>query len=124
MLLYIGIVIAGGIGALMRFLVGRAVTHYGWTALPFGTLAVNVTGSFLMGYVSWMLVHKWSASPQTQWLVMTGFLGGFTTFSAFSLETVAMMEQGAELRALLYVLSQVLLCVSLCWVGIFLARHS
>ncbi|GHA08276.1 putative fluoride ion transporter CrcB [Arenicella chitinivorans] len=124
MLLYIGIIVAGGLGALLRFLVGRVLLHSGWAALPLSTLAVNAVGSFLMGYLSWLLVHKWSASPHIQWLVMTGFLGGFTTFSAFSLETVVMMEQGAELRALFYVLSQVLLCVSLCWVGIFLARHS
>lgn len=123
-MLYVGIIAAGGLGALMRFLVGRAVLHYGWNAFPFATMAVNVTGSFLMGYLSWMLVHKWSVSQQTQWLVMTGFLGGFTTFSAFSLEAVTMIEQGAEMRALFYVVSQVLLCVSLCWLGILLARHS
>jgi CrcB protein len=123
-MLYLGIIIAGGLGALMRFLVGRGILQAGWAGYPYATLTVNAVGSFLMGYLSWMLVHKWSVSSQTQWLVLTGFLGGFTTFSAFSLETVLMIEQGAEMRALLYVLSQVLLCVSLCWLGLLLARYS
>jgi len=78
----------------------------------------------LMGYLSWMLVHRWQLSREIQTVVLTGFLGGFTTFSAFSLETVNLLEQDASLRALSYVLISVVLCVAMCFLGLFIARQT
>ena len=97
--------------------------NLGWAALPFGTLIANVLGCFLMGFLSWMLVHKWQLSPQVQPIVLTGFLGGFTTFSAFSLETVNLLHQGASLKALLYVSLSVILCLVMCFAGMVLAKQ-
>ena len=123
-MLYALIVLAGGLGALMRYLVGRGAVNLGWAALPFGTLIANLLGCFLMGYLSWMLVHRWELPREIQPVVLTGFLGGFTTFSAFSLETVSMIEQGAGVRAFSYVLMTVVLCITMCFLGLFLARQT
>jgi len=70
---YIGLVLAGGFGALLRYLIGRLTINLGWAALPFGTLIANLLGCFLIGYFSSVLVHKWSASQDVQTIVMTGF---------------------------------------------------
>jgi len=115
---------AGGAGALLRYLLGRAAVNLQWTALPFGTLLANLIGSFLIGYLSWVLVHKWALSKETQVVILTGFLGGFTTFSAFSLEVVSLFEQGAGVRAFVYIVISVLLCVTMCGLGLFIARQS
>jgi len=95
-----------------------------WTALPFGTLIANLIGCFLIGYLSWVLVHRWQASEQFQVVVITGFLGGFTTFSAFSLEAITMFEQGSNTRALIYIMVKVALCILMCLLGLMLAKQS
>jgi len=77
-----------------------------------------------MGYLSWALVHKFDVSKEAQTVVLTGFLGGFTTFSAFSLEVITLLEQGADGRAVLYVLTSVILCVAMCFLGLMLARQT
>lgn len=121
---YIGLVLAGGFGALLRYLIGRLTINLGWAALPFGTLIANLLGCFLIGYFSSVLVHKWSASQDVQTIVMTGFLGGFTTFSAFSLETINMLEQGASGKAIVYIFLQLTLCLGMCFLGLVLARQT
>jgi len=121
---YFAIVLAGGTGALLRYLVGRATVNFGWSALPFGTLIANLLGCFLIGYLSWAMLHRWQVSQETQVVVLTGFLGGFTTFSAFSLETIAMFESGASLKAISYVTLKVVLCILMCLFGLLLARQT
>lgn len=120
---YLSIGLAGGTGALLRYLVGRATVNLGWAALPFGTLIANVLGCFLMGFLSWLLLHKWQMSQQVQTILLTGLLGGFTTFSAFSLETMTLIQQGSSIKALIYVGLSVLLCLLMCFAGLFLAKH-
>lgn len=120
---YIAIVIAGGTGALLRYLLGRATVNLGWAALPFGTLIANLLGCFLMGYLSWVLVYKWQMSKEIQVVVLTGFLGGFTTFSAFSLEVINMAQQGSSIKAIAYVGIQVTLCLIMCLAGLLLAKQ-
>jgi len=121
---YFGLILAGGLGALLRYLLGRSTAHLGWVTFPFGTLIANLLGCFLMGYLSWLLVHKWHASQQSQVIVLTGFLGGFTTFSAFSLETINLLQNGAALKSIAYVLLSVVLCISMCLLGLFLAKQT
>lgn len=123
-MLYFGIVVAGGLGALLRYALGRMAVNLQWTALPFGTLFANLIGCFLIGYLSWVLVHRFQVSEQLQIIVITGFLGGFTTFSAFSLETISMFESGAHLRAITYVSVKVVLCILMCLLGLVLAKQS
>lgn len=120
---YIAIILAGGTGALLRHLLGRATVNLGWAALPFGTLIANLVGCFLIGYLSWMLVYKWHMSKEIQIVVLTGFLGGFTTFSAFSLEVIGMAEEGSPIKAIAYIGIQVTLSLMMCFAGLLLARQ-
>ena len=120
---YLAIVIAGGTGALLRYLLGRTTVNLGWAALPFGTLIANLLGCFLIGYLSWMLVHKWQLSEEIQVVVLTGFLGGYTTFSAFSLEVINMAQQGSSVKAVAYVGVHVTLCLMMCFAGLLLAKQ-
>ncbi|MFT6006335.1 MAG: CrcB protein [Pseudoalteromonas tetraodonis] len=123
-MLYFLIGVAGGCGAILRYLIGRATMNLAWAALPFGTLIANLLGCFLIGYLSWSLVHKWQLSQDLQVVVLTGFLGGFTTFSAFSLETVRMFENGPAWQAISYVALKVTLCIVMCFVGLLLAKQT
>ena len=123
-MLYLWIILAGGFGVLLRYLLARLAFNLQWTALPYGTLLANLIGCFLIGYLSWVLVHRWQASEQIQVIVLTGFLGGFTTFSAFSLEAIVMFEQGSNIRALAYVVTKVTLCILMVLLGLVLARQS
>ena len=121
---YVWLIIAGGFGVLMRYMLTRLAINLQWTALPFGTLLANLIGCFLIGYLSWALVHRWQVSEQIQVVVLSGFLGGFTTFSAFSLEAIVMFEHGASLRALAYITVKVTLCILMVLFGLLLARHT
>lgn len=121
---YIALILAGGCGALLRYLITRMTINLECAALPFGTLIANMLGCFLIGYLSLTLVHRWPASQETQTIVITGFLGGFTTFSAFSLETISLFQQSDGIKALLYVFLQLFLCLSMCLLGLMLARQS
>jgi CrcB protein len=105
----------GALGATLRYLVGLTVPF------PFGTLTVNIVGSFAMGLCLILLVDK--GLDRWQPLVMTGLLGGFTTFSAFSLDTVRLWEGGQGVFAVGYVLASVLLSLAAIIVAILIARN-
>ena len=81
------------------------------TGFPFGTLTVNIIGSVLMGMVAAHAMHQGTVSEATRVFVMTGLLGGFTTFSAFSLDVVSLFERGETLAAGGYIIASVLLSV-------------
>jgi CrcB protein len=115
------VALGGAIGASCRYLAGVAMFRLtGPTDFPIAILMVNVVGSFLMGVFVVAAAHKGLThlSP----LVMTGILGGFTTFSAFSLETVTLMERGQIASAGLYVLLSVVLSVGGLMLGLMVAR--
>lgn len=112
---WIYVALGGAIGACLRFAVGQVVTF------PFGTLAVNVIGSFVMGVAFVVLLAHPRAAIHGP-LVMTGALGAFTTFSAFSLDALKLYESGRALAAGGYVLGTVLLSVGALICGVALAR--
>lgn len=105
----LSVALGGAIGAVLRYVVGLAV------AFPLGTLTVNVIGSLVIGIV-WAVVN---AKGLHAWLpfIMTGLLGGFTTFSAFSLDTLRLVEAGRLAAAGGYVMASVLLSLAACVVG-------
>lgn len=114
------IALGGAAGSVARHLLG---TYVGTrtTGLPWGTLLVNVTGSLLLGFLVRYLAGR-THSPALVAALTVGFCGGYTTFSAFSVETVLLIERGAWARALLYALASVALCVGGAAVGVALAR--
>ena len=115
------VALGGAVGASLRYLMGLAVLRLtGPSEFPVAILGANVLGSFLMGIVVVLAAQKGLA--QLGPLVMTGLLGGFTTFSAFSLETVTLMERGAFGAAGLYVGLSVALSVGGLMLGLALAR--
>ncbi|WGH79124.1 fluoride efflux transporter CrcB [Jannaschia ovalis] len=111
------VALGGALGAALRFLLGTALLRPGF---PIGILSVNVIGSFLMGLLVVWLHQRGLAGWQP--FLMTGVLGGFTTFSAFSLETMTLIERGAAAQALAYVALSVGLAVGALALGVWLAR--
>lgn len=114
-------VMAGGaIGSGLRWSVGVAVLRVTGPGFPLAIMTVNVVGSFLMGVFVVMAAQK--SLTHLSPFVMTGLLGGFTTFSAFSLETVTLIERGQMAQAALYVALSVGLSVGALFVGVLVAR--
>lgn len=117
--------IAGGgaLGSLLRFWVSSGVYALAGRDFPYGTLAVNVLGSFIIGISYVLLVERLAAAAEWRALIMVGLLGGFTTFSSFSLETLQLIEGGEVAKAALNVLASVILCVAMAWLGMMAGRQ-
>jgi CrcB protein len=118
------LVAAGGaIGASFRHLFGMVALRLFGTGFPFGTLGVNIIGSFLMGaLIAWLAFRAEGAGQGLRLFVATGVLGGFTTFSAFSLETVLLWERGEAGLAALYIVVSVVLAIAGLTGGLALVR--
>ncbi len=119
----IAIALGGGCGAVMRFLVSTGVYQWLGRDFPYGTLAVNVLGSFLIGLLTEALVlQRISISLEYKAAILVGFLGAFTTFSTFSLETLFLLEQGNISKAILNIFINVTVCVFAVWLGLLIGR--
>lgn len=112
----------GAVGAGARHLVNIGMGRLLGTSFPFATLTVNVVGSFLMGVLVQLLILRYGGSPAMRTLVGTGFLGGFTTFSAFSLDVYLLIERRETVLALVYVAGSVIAGVGALLAGMALAR--
>ena len=113
----------GAIGALLRYWTSIAVHGRLGMAFPYGTLAVNVLGSLLMGFLYIWLIDRMAAGPALRAFLLVGVLGAFTTFSIFSMETLNLLEAGHPGKALANVLVSVLVCVTAAALGVFAARQ-
>lgn len=119
---YLLIFIGGGLGCMTRFFVYQSSTTLS-QQFPTSTLIINITGSFLIGLVFYVILEKFDRYlPFMRAALMMGFLGGYTTFSAFSLETLTLLQQGDFLKATSYMLLSVIGCVFATWCGLMLAR--
>ena len=114
--------LGGGLGAVARYLVATTINEKVSTHFPYGTLVVNVVGSFLMGFLAMWLVEKLGLNPLLRLAIFVGFLGAFTTFSTFSMETLNLFEEGLAVRALLNMLLNVTFSVLAVWLGVLLGR--
>jgi CrcB protein len=112
----------GAVGAMGRFVLGRFMLQTMGPGYPWGTLAANVLGALLMGMVAELFALKLSASHNVQAALMAGVLGGFTTFSAFSLETALMIERNEWLGAASYAAMSVVFCVGALFLGMAIIR--
>ena len=117
------VVMAGGaFGALARFLLSTKVTEKFGSVFPYGTLSVNVIGSFLMGLLAILLYERIALDPLLKLGVFVGFLGAFTTFSTFSMDTLNLFEQGHHVRAILNMLCSVAFSVIAVWLGVVIGK--
>ena len=117
----IQVAIGGAIGAVGRYLTGVAAVRVMGHGYPWGTLTVNIVGSFLMGVLIVVLMTK-DGGMRVAPLLMTGMLGGFTTFSAFSLDALTLFERGQVGQAALYVIASVVLSLLAIFLGVMIAR--
>jgi CrcB protein len=118
----VAIAVGGAVGALGRHFVNVAMGSLLGTGFPWGTVTVNIVGSFLMGVLIHMLAVSWNVSPEMRALLTVGALGAFTTFSTFSLDVVTMYERDALLLVGVYVVVSVVASIGALLVGLRLAR--
>lgn len=122
-MLPIGLVfVGGGLGAVLRYGMSIGVTRLAGTGFPFATLSINVIGSFLMGLVVAWFAFRGEGGQEWRLFLTTGVLGGYTTFSAFSLETMLLYERGDTMLAALYVVLSVVVSVLALAAGLAVVR--
>lgn len=116
------VLFGGGVGALARYLVGTAIAARVGGRFPLGTMVINVSGSFLIGVLMTLLTQR---LPHPNWrlLLVTGFLGGYTTFSSFEYETLQAVQGGAQWIGLLNVAGSVVLGYIAVWFGMAITRQ-
>ncbi|SDO59928.1 CrcB protein [Lutimaribacter pacificus] len=114
------VALGGALGASARYLTGVATMRLIGPGFPWGTLAVNIVGSFLMGVLVVVLAHK--DATRLAPLLMTGVLGGFTTFSAFSLDTITLIERGQTMQAGFYIAASVILSLGAIVLAMLMTR--
>ena len=114
---WLALALGGALGAVSRFWLSHHVYQLLGKQFAWGTLAVNVLGSFIMGFMAVWLVDKLAASTEWRLFVMTGFLGALTTFSTFSFETLQYLQTGEPGKALANVLISVVVCLLAVWLG-------
>lgn len=115
---YIAVSVGGAIGALLRFIITQGIKN---SAIPYSTMVVNVVGSFFIGMMmAYVLGHE--VPPWVKVGIVTGGLGGLTTFSTFSYETVQLLQQGDYGSAAMYVGIQLVLGITLCGLGFWLGK--
>ncbi len=119
MKLILAVAAGGAIGAVGRHYVGVYALKWLGAAFPYGTLTVNVVGSFLMGILIALIGIKWNIGNELRAFLTVGLLGGFTTFSAFSLDFATLVERGEIVSAVGYVVASVILALA----GIFAGMH-
>jgi CrcB protein len=120
---YLLVFLGGGLGSTLRHIVNVASARLLGTAFPYHTFIINITGSTVMGLIAGYLAFRGEASQPWRLFLMTGVLGGYTTFSAFSLDAVLLYERGEIALALFYVVGSVVLSIAGLFAGLALMRH-
>lgn len=121
-----GVIVAvglgGGIGALIRYFVASWVQPSWWPGFPFGIFVVNITGGLVMGLIAALAALKLQMTPEVRAFLTTGILGGYTTFSTFSLDSALLIERGAWAQAVTYVICSVVLSILAIFIGLWTVR--
>lgn len=119
----LAIAAGGAVGSVLRYWTSLGVHQLFGRGFPYGTLAVNVLGSLAIGLLYVLLVERSSLGVEWRAALITGLLGGFTTFSAFSLETLQLVEQAEHLKALGNIALSLVLCLGAAWLGLIAGRQ-
>jgi fluoride exporter len=120
---YLLVFFGGGLGATLRHLINLTCARCIGTGFPYGTFIINITGSTVMGLIAGYLAFKGEASQPWRLFLMTGVLGGYTTFSAFSLDAALLYERGEVGLAALYVLGSVVISIAGLFAGLAIVRQ-
>ena len=118
----LAIAIGGALGSVSRFLVAREMGRLLGNFLPYGTLVVNVLGSLALGWLATVFLARPEINIALRLGIAVGFLGAFTTFSAFSFESIQLLLSGAVWRAVLNVAVNTVVCLGMCYLGMQLSR--
>ena len=119
----LAIAAGGAVGSLLRFWMSNWVHAFAGRTFPYGTLAVNVLGCLIMGFLFVLFIDRLSDNPVLRAGILIGVLGGFTTFSSFSIETFNLIEQGAWAKAVANMSGSLVLSVGATWIGVMLGRQ-
>jgi CrcB protein len=111
------VMLGGATGSLTRYVVGSAIMNRMGGRFPFGTVFINITGSFLIGFIMTLLTERLSPQPFWRPLLVVGFLGGYTTFSSFEWETLGLVRDGGRWLGLINVIGSVVLGYVAVWLG-------
>jgi len=123
-MLNIALVATGGaIGSVFRYLVGVWSVRLAGPNFPWGTLAVNVVGSFMIGLLVELVARRLNASMEMRLFLVTGVLGGFTTFSSFAFDAASLLERGATGLSIVYVLASLIVSIAAVFAGLALGRN-
>ena len=120
---YLMVVIGGAAGSLARYLASVAIMNRTGGRFPFGTALVNITGSFLIGLIMTILTERSLVNPNWRLLLVTGFLGGYTTFSSFEWETFGLVRDNEAWLGFLNIAGSVILGYAAVWLGAMLGRR-
>jgi len=123
MMTYIAIAIGGTLGCWARYGMTNLMQAIYGRDFPYATLSINVLGSFLMGFLFVETLERLTVSPELRTGILTGFIGGFTTFSTFSMEILLLVEQGFAAKGLLYLLLSIGLGLAAAFGGAYIARN-
>ena len=119
----LAIAVGGALGALLRYWASTGIHALAGRGFPYGTLAVNVSGSLLMGLLYVLFIERMDVDPLWRGALLIGLLGAFTTFSTFSVETLNLLENGEPVKAAVNVLASVSVCIVACWLGMVAGRQ-
>jgi CrcB protein len=122
MTIYIFIALGGATGACMRYFLSQLMLQWFGKSFPFGTLLVNIVGSFFLGFLYSLLEHGQLEAALWRTTIGIGFLGALTTFSTFSVDTLMLFQQGLWFKAALNVTLNILCCLFAAWLGTQLVK--
>jgi fluoride exporter len=118
---YLMVMVGGAVGSLMRYVLGTGIMNRTGGRFPVGTVVINITGSFLIGFLMTLLTERLNPHPYWRLLLVVGFLGGYTTFSSFEWETLGLVRDGSRWLGLLNVVGSVVVGYLAVWLGSVIA---
>lgn len=114
--------LGGGLGAMLRHFTAQFILRFWHSAFPLATFSINLIGSFLIGLFAAWLLPKFGNDTLLKYFLITGFCGGYTTFSTFSIENIQLLQEGKFFTLLLYICSSVILGITFALLGLFIGR--